>query len=67
MILAFGGIPLIYYGDAVGTLNDVSYLLDEHKKNDSRWVHRPKMDWQKAAKRSVHGSIEYKIFNGLKK
>jgi len=67
MILAFGGIPLIYYGDAVGTLNDVSYLLDEHKKNDSRWVHRPKMDWQKADQRNVHGSIEYKIFNGLKK
>lgn len=67
MILAFGGIPLIYYGDAVGTLNDVSYLLDEHKKNDSRWVHRPKMDWQKTAQRSVHGSIEYRIFNGLKK
>ena len=39
----------------------------ENKKNDSRWVHRPKMDWQKTAQRNVHGSIEYKIFNGLKK
>lgn len=67
MILSFGGIPLIYYGDAVGTLNDVSYLLDEHKQNDSRWVHRPKLDWQKAALRNAHGSVEQKIFSSLKK
>jgi amylosucrase len=67
MILAFGGIPLLYYGDAIGTLNDVSYLLDEFKQNDSRWVHRPKLDWNKASLRNIHGSVEQKIFSGLKK
>jgi len=67
MILAFGGIPLIYYGDAIGALNDTSYLLDEYKQNDSRWVHRPKMNWDKADLRNIHGSIEHKIFSGLKK
>jgi amylosucrase len=67
VILAFGGIPLLYYGDAIGTLNDVSYLLDEHKQHDSRWVHRPKLDWSKASLRNQHGSIEQKIFSGLKK
>jgi amylosucrase len=67
IILAFGGIPLIYYGDAIGALNDISYLLDEYKQNDSRWVHRPKMNWAKANLRNIHGSIEQKIFSGLKK
>ncbi|PKO25329.1 MAG: alpha-amylase [Betaproteobacteria bacterium HGW-Betaproteobacteria-8] len=67
MILAFGGIPLLYYGDAIGTLNDISYLEDEHKQHDSRWTHRPKLNWNKAARRNTHGTIEYKIFNALKK
>lgn len=67
MILAFGGIPLFYYGDALGTLNDDSYLNDETKRDDSRWVHRPHMDWNKAAKRNQPGTIEHRIFNALKK
>lgn len=67
MIIAFGGIPLLYYGDAVGTLNDISYLDDEHKQNDSRWVHRPKMNWDKAELRNSHGTVEHRIFSSLKK
>lgn len=67
MILAFGGIPLLYYGDAIGTLNDVSYLQDEHKQNDSRWVHRPRLNWAKAARRNTHGTIEFRIFSAMKK
>lgn len=67
VILSFGGIALLYYGDAIGTLNDDSYLNDESKRNDNRWVHRPKMDWDKAARRSQPGTVEYRIFNALKK
>lgn len=67
LILSFGGLPLLYYGDALGTLNDDSYLGDPYKKGDNRWVHRPTIDWQKADLRSVPGTLEYKIFNPLKK
>lgn len=67
MILSFGGIPLLYYGDAIGTLNDDSYLNDASKSDDNRWVHRPKMDWGKAARRAQSGTIEYRIFSALKK
>jgi amylosucrase len=45
IILSIGGIPLIYLGDEVGTLNDYSFAYDLDKANDSRWVHRPKADW----------------------
>lgn len=31
IILSFGGVPLIYAGDELGTLNDYSYLNDETK------------------------------------
>ncbi len=67
MILSFGGIPLLYYGDELGTLNDDSYREDPHKQGDSRWVHRPSIDWQKAALRNTPGTVEYAIFSELKK
>ncbi len=67
MILSFGGIPLLYYGDALGTLNDTTYLEDEHKRDDSRWVHRPQLDWQRAERRLIPGTLEYRLFQSLKK
>lgn len=67
MILSFGGIPLLYYGDEIGTINDCSYVYDENKVGDSRWMHRPKIDWEKAALRNKIGTPEQLIFSGLKK
>jgi len=67
MILSFGGIPLLYYGDEIGTLNDYVYLDDEVKRSDSRWIHRPTIDWDKAELRNSAGSVEQRIFSGLKK
>ncbi len=67
MILSFGGIALIYHGDEIGTLNDYSYLDADHKAGDSRWLHRPRIDWNKADRRNQHGSIEQRIFDGLQK
>ena len=67
MILSFGGIALIYHGDEIGTLNDYTYLDADHKAGDSRWLHRPRIDWNKAERRKQHGSIEQRIFDGLQK
>lgn len=66
MIMAFGGIPLLYYGDAIGTLNDDSYLNDPTKFDDNRWIHRPLMDWDKAAKRTQPGTVENRIFTAIR-
>ncbi len=67
IILSFGGIPLIYNGDAIGTLNDYNYINDPSKSDDNRWIHRPKIDWQKAERRHQFGTIEYNIFTAMKK
>ena len=67
MIMSFGGIPLLYYGDAIGTVNDDSYRDDPNKKEDTRWIHRPVIDWDNAYRRYIPGSVEYKIFSALKK
>jgi len=67
LILSFGGLPLLYYGDEIGTLNDCNFLNDEHKAHDTRWTHRPNFDWDKAELRHQSGTIEYQIFNAIKK
>ncbi len=67
MIMSFGGIPLLYYGDEIGTLNDDTYRDDPYKKGDTRWVHRPSIDWDKADQRNIPGTVEYEIFSALKR
>ena len=67
MILSFGGIPLLYYGDAIGTLNSLEYLADPSKAADNRWMHRSHFDWNKAEKRHQTGTVEQRIFSALKK
>jgi len=66
LIMSFGGIPLIYYGDAVGTLNNDSYLQDENKMHDNRWVHRPTLDWEVMALRSEPGTVQQRLFSQIK-
>ena len=58
IIMSYGGIPLLYYGDEIGTLNDGTYLADPAKANDSRWLHRPRIDWNRVEQRHSHGSVE---------
>jgi amylosucrase len=67
VILTAGGIPLIYLGDEIGTLNDYSYRNDPRKFNDSRWVHRPSADWQRMELRKDAASIEGRVYQGLQR
>jgi amylosucrase len=66
LILAFGGIPLLYMGDELGMVNDESYLQDEMLAADGRWLHRPRMDWQLAAQRHDGESVNGRIYQGLR-
>ncbi len=45
MLCSVGGIPLIFLGEELGLFNDPSYEADPEKSEDSRWIHRPTMDW----------------------
>lgn len=62
VILTIGGIPLIYLGDEIGSLNDYDYLNDKAKAHDSRWVHRPKYDGKKSNNRTKKNTIEGKLY-----
>jgi amylosucrase len=67
VILSIGGIPLIYLGDEVGTLNDYGYRNDPAKADDSRWAHRPTIDWARMDRRREQGTIEGQIYVRLRR
>ncbi|MEP6615354.1 MAG: amylosucrase [Ginsengibacter sp.] len=57
-----GGLPMLYYGDESGTTNDYSYLQDEGKSYDNRWMHRPIIKREKPP--GIAGTAQQKIFAG---
>ena len=59
------GIPMLYSGDEIGQLNDYSYHDDPMKADDSRYLHRGRMNWANAARIDFSGSVEEKIFSQL--
>ncbi len=67
VILSVGGIPLLYLGDELGTLNNYGYRDDPAKAADSRWVHRPFADWATALRRDDPTSIEGRVFGALRR
>ncbi len=62
-----GGIPMIFYGDEAGYTNDYSYLRDEGKSYDNRWMHRPVINWKKNELIDEEGTIEHRIFSATQK
>ena len=63
LIMGWDGLPLLYMGDEVATLNDRSYREDPNLASDSRWLHRPRMDWPRAAQRHAEGPVG-RVFRG---
>jgi amylosucrase len=64
---AFGGLPLIYMGDELGLRNDHAWESDPDHRDDNRWMHRPPMDWAAAERRHDPGSVEGRLWAGLRR
>lgn len=62
-----GGVPMLFYGDECGYTNDYSYLKDDGKSYDNRWMHRPLIDWKKNKKIEEEGTAEHRIFSSTQK
>jgi amylosucrase len=65
VLSSIGGIPLIFLGEEWGLLNDYSYLDDSNKSMDSRWVHRPRMDWDVLKELDKKGSVQRRLFESM--
>jgi amylosucrase len=67
LVIASRGIPLIYSGDELATVNAYDYKEDDSKAHDSRWLHRIPFDWNRAALRNDAGTVEGIVFQAIKK
>jgi amylosucrase len=67
LIACYGGIPLLYMGDEIGLLNDYGYHDQPDHAHDSRWLHRPVMDWDRVAEATADPTTpEGRILAGLR-
>lgn len=67
VIFGSGGIPLIYAGDEIALRSDPDWDADPRHADDNRWLHRPVMDWEAAARRHEPGTVEAVMFEGLQR
>jgi amylosucrase/maltose alpha-D-glucosyltransferase/alpha-amylase len=65
VLFTIGGIPLIYSGDEIATLNDYAYRDDPEKAGDARWVHRSPFDWNRADRRSDDATPAGRVYQGM--
>ena len=59
------GIPVLYSGDEIGQVNDYEYKNDEHKVQDSRYLHRGAFLWENAEKITNLATVEGRMFAAL--
>ena len=67
LMMTLSGIPMLYSGDEIGQQNDYSYKEDPAKAADSQYVHRGRFDWEAAGKRKEEGTVQYRLFQGIRK
>ena len=53
-------------GDELAMLNDYGYRDVAEHAHDSRWLHRPRMDWYQAAARHAGDTPAARVFAGTK-
>jgi len=66
LALAMPGIPLLYMGDELALGNDEDYRNDPLRRHEGRWLHRPAMDWERAAQRGDRNSLPGQVYSRLR-
>jgi amylosucrase len=66
VVFSYGGIPLLWMGDELAIGNDPDWAADPEHAADNRWLHRPPMDWDRAARRHDPATVEGQVFGRLR-
>ncbi len=66
LIASFGGIPLLYMGDEIALTNDYGYREVKAHAHDSRWLHRPAMDWARAERAEAGDGVAAQVLDGTR-
>ena len=66
VILGWGGLPVIWSGDEIGTLNDPNWAEVHDHAGDNRWANRPPLDWSVVDSLSDEpASPAARVFSGM--
>lgn len=65
-MMSMAGFPMLSSGDEIGQLNGYGYHNDPVLQEDSRNLHRTPFSWENAALRTQAGSIQQRIWDGLR-
>lgn len=65
VISVWGGIPVVWSGDELGSPGDAEWAAEPGHGNDNRWVHRPRVTDEDRARRLIAGTDEQRVFDGI--
>ncbi len=66
IVLGWGGIPVLWMGDELGMQNAEDWGLEPGHEDDNRWLHRPRMVWASAERRTDDATTEARVFAALR-
>lgn len=64
--MSLRGYFMIYSGDEVAQLNDYTFEKDAQLAKENRNIHRNPFDWDWAAKRKEPGTIQQRVYDGMR-
>ncbi|AYJ50869.1 alpha-amylase family protein [Rhodococcus sp. P1Y] len=65
IVSAWGGIPVVWSGDEIGSPGDPDWASEPGHAEDNRWIHRPRVTDDDRAKRFERGSDAQRVFDGI--
>lgn len=65
--MSLEGFLMLSAGDEIGQVNDYCYKENPDIASDSRYLHRSSFNWDNAALRSQEGTVQYGIWEGLRR
>ena len=66
-VMCMAGFPMLSSGDEIGQLNGYGYHDNPDLAEDSRNLHRTPFSWENAALRETPGTVQQRIWDGLRK
>ena len=65
-VMCMAGFPMLSSGDEIGQLNGYGYHDDPILREDSRNLHRTPFSWDNAARRTMPGTVQKRLWDGLR-
>lgn len=65
IVAAWGGIPVVWSGDELGSPGDPNWASEPGHENDNRWIHRPHVTDEDRTRRLEPGSDAQRVFDGI--